>query len=55
MAHGLADQQLHSYGAIEKWLDLWIDSKDEHFYCNGNRTIPERWAKIVANDGQYFQ
>ena len=30
MAHGLADQQFRSYEDIEKWLDSWIASKDEH-------------------------
>ena len=55
IAHGLADQQFRSYEDIEKWLDSWIASKDEHFYRNGIRALPERWAKIVANDGQYFE
>ena len=32
MAHG---QQFRSYKDIEKWLDSWIASKDEHFYRNG--------------------
>ena len=41
-AHGLADQQFRSYEDIEKWLD-------------GIRALLERWAKIVANDGQYFE
>ena len=53
MAHCLADQQFRSYEDIEKWLDSWIASKDEHFYCNGIRALRERWAKLVANDGQY--
>ena len=35
MTHGLADQQLRSYEDIEKWLDSWIASKDEHFYRSG--------------------
>ena len=35
MAHALADQQFRSYEDIEKWLDSWIASKDEHFYSNG--------------------
>ena len=52
MAHGLADQQLRSYEGIKKWLDSWIASKDKHFYRNGIRALPERWAKVVANDGQ---
>ena len=55
MAHGLADQQFHLYEDIEKWLDSWIASKDEHFYSNGIRALPERWAKVEANDGKYFE
>ena len=55
MAHGLDDQQCRSYEDFEKWLDSWIASKDEHFYRNGIRALPERWAKVVANDGQYFE
>ena len=54
MTHGLADQQFCSYEDIEKWLDSWIASKDEHFYRNGIPAVPERWAKVVAKVGQYF-
>ena len=52
MAHGPADKQFRSYEDIEKWLDSWIASKDEHFYRNGIWALPERWAKVVANDEQ---
>ena len=55
MAHSVADQQFRSYKGIKKCLDSWIASKDEHFYPNGIRALPERWAKVVANDGQYFE
>ena len=55
MAHGVADQRFRSYEDIEKWLDSWIASKNEHFYRNGIRALPERWAKVVANDGQYVE
>ena len=55
MAHGLADQQFRSYEDIEKWLDSWIASKCKHFYRNAIRALPERWAKVVANDVQYFE
>ena len=55
MAHGLADQQFRSFEVIEKCLDSWIASKKEHFYRNGIRSLPERWAKVVANEGQYFE
>ena len=55
MAHGLANQQLRSFEDIENWLDSWIASKDEYFYRNDIRALPERWAKFVANDGQYCE
>ena len=55
MAHGLADQQFGSFEEIEKCLDSWIASKDKHFYRNGIRALPERWEKVAANDGQYFE
>ena len=37
------------------FVNRWIASKDEHFYRNGIRALREIWAKIVANDGQYFE
>ena len=55
MAHGLADQQFRSFEVTEKWLDSWIVSKNKHFYRNGIRALPERCAKFVANEGQYFE
>ena len=55
MAHGLTDQQFHSYEDIEKGFDSWITSKDEHFCRKGIRTLPERCAKVAADDGQYFE
>ena len=55
MAHSVADQQLRSHEDIKKWLDSWIASKDEHFYRNGIQALPERWAKVVAHNGQYFK
>ena len=55
MAHGLADQQYRSYEDIEKCLDSGIASEDEYFYRNGIRALPEKCAKVVANDGQYFE
>ena len=42
MAHDLANQQFRSYEDIEKWLDSWIASKDEHFYSNDIRALLAR-------------
>ena len=51
MAHGLADQHFRSHDEVTKW----IASKDEQFFRRGIRTLPERWEKVVASDGQYFE
>ena len=55
MAQGVVNQQFRSYADIIKWLDSWIALKGEHFYRNGIQTLAERLAKVVANDGQYFE
>ncbi|GFU74351.1 mariner Mos1 transposase [Trichonephila clavipes] len=55
MTHGLADQHFRSYEEVKNWIDLWIASKDNQFFQHGIRTLPERWEKVVASDGQYFE
>lgn len=54
MSHGLADQHFTSYEETKKWIDSWIASKDDLFFQAGIRKLPERWEKVVASDGQYF-
>ena len=55
MAHDLAEQHFRSYEDVKKWIDSWIASKDEQFFRRGIRTLPERWKKVVASDGHYFE
>jgi len=47
-------QQITSFAEIENWLQNWIASKDESFFRDGIRKLPERWKKVVGSDGQYF-
>ena len=54
MTHGLAEQHFRSYEETEKWVDSWIASKPTSFFRDGIRKLPERWEKVVASDGQYF-
>ena len=51
MAHALAEEHFNSYEDIEKWVSEWIASKDESFFRRGIRLLPERWEKVIANDG----
>ena len=55
MAHGLKHQHFQSYEEVQNWIDSWIASKDDQFFQRGIRLLPERWEKVVANDGQYFE
>ncbi|GBP97031.1 Mariner Mos1 transposase [Eumeta japonica] len=55
MAHGLTDQKFTSYEDCQKWVDLWISSKDKEFFQRGIRLLPERWQKVVESDGKYFE
>jgi len=43
-----------SFTEIENWFQNWIASKDESFFGDGIRKLPERWEKVVGSDGQYF-
>lgn len=54
MTHGLAEQHFTSYEECKNWVSSWIASKDREFFERGIRLLPERWEKVVASDGQYF-
>jgi len=40
-----------SFAEIENWLQNWTASKDESFFRDGIRKLPERWEKVVGSDG----
>ncbi|CAK9818802.1 Mariner Mos1 transposase [Anthophora plagiata] len=54
MVHALAEKRFNSYEDIEKWISDWITSKDKSFLRRGIHLLPEKWEKVIANDGQYF-
>ena len=55
MTHGLSEQHFTSYEDTKNWIDNWIILKDEAFFQRDIRMLPERWEKVIASDGQYFQ
>lgn len=54
MAHALSEQRFTTYEDTKNWVDSWIASKNVEFFRRGIRMLPERWEKVVASDGQYF-
>jgi len=55
MTHGLSEQYFTSYEDTKNCIDDWIASKDEAFFRRGTNMLPERWEKVVASDGHYFE
>ena len=45
----------HHMKKTKNWVDSWIVLKDEAFFRRGFRMLSERWEKVVASDGQYFE
>lgn len=55
MQNALSRQKFRSDGEAKKWVDDFIAQKEQEFFTRGIRLLPERWAKVVASDGQYFE
>jgi len=55
MTHGLSEQHFTSYEDIKNCIDDWTASKDEAFFRRSIHMLPERWEKVVASDGHYFE
>ncbi|VVC30765.1 Transposase, type 1,Winged helix-turn-helix DNA-binding domain [Cinara cedri] len=49
--HDLTEQHFRSYAEAKNWIDSWIVSKDEQFF----QKLPQKWQKVVASDGKYFE
>jgi len=49
-----ASHRFTSFAEIKNWLQNWIASKDESFFRDGIRKLPERWEKVVGSEGQYY-
>ncbi|EGI68797.1 Mariner Mos1 transposase [Acromyrmex echinatior] len=54
MQHALEDTHFHNYSEIENWVAEWIDSKDRLFFRRGIQLLSEKWQKVIASEGKYF-
>lgn len=55
MAHSLSEKRFQSYQEVEKWITDWIVTKDADFFYKGIHQLPEKWEKIIVNNGDYFE
>ena len=55
MGRSLAEQRFANFEEVEKWIVEWFALKEKKFFWNGIHDLPERWAKCVESNGQYFE
>lgn len=54
MREDLEDTYFQNFEAVKKWIDIWINSRDEDFFLHGINLLPEKWIKVVEKEGKYF-
>ena len=54
MGYMLAEQHFSNFEEVWKWLKECFAVKQKQFFWRGIRNLPERWAKCVESDDQYF-
>jgi [histone H3]-lysine36 N-dimethyltransferase SETMAR len=54
MQHFFLEKIYTEVESIKKDLDSYFSSRPESFYKSGIQPLPERWEKVILNDGNYF-
>lgn len=54
MQHTLSGQRFTKVEDIQKCIDDFTASKPASFFRKGIRKLPDRWRKVIANEGKYF-
>ena len=55
MQNAFTGIQFASEQGIKNWLDSCLAAKLAQFFWDGIYKLPERWEKVIALDGQYFE
>ena len=55
MQNALTGIRFSSEQGIKNWLDSFLAAKPAQFFCDDIHKLPERWEKVIASDGQYFE
>ena len=55
MQNALTGIRFTSEQDIKNWLDSFLAAKSVQFFWDGIHKFPERWERVIASDGQYFE
>ena len=54
MQHFLRDKRFTDVTMVRNEVSQYFDSKPVTFYEKGIKSLPERWQKVISNNGNYF-
>ena len=54
MAHFFKEKNYSDLESLEKDVSQFFNFKPREFYEKGIKLLPERWEKVITNDGNYF-
>ncbi len=54
MEHFFREKSFEDFKSVEKEVENYFASKPVSFFERGIRLLPEKWAKVIVNDGNYF-
>lgn len=54
MEHFFREKTYNDLESIRKDIDQFFELKPASFYEKGIRSLPERWEKVIASEGNYF-
>ena len=55
MAHYLNGKKFTNNGQVDEFLRRYFfEEKSQEFYRRGIEVLPERWEKVIENQGEYF-
>ena len=55
MQNALTGIRFTSEQGIKNWFDSFLADKPAQFSWDGIHKLPEKWEKVIASDGQYFE
>ena len=50
----LMEEIVHSLGDCKRYLDQFFTQKDKRFWEDGITKLPEKWQKVVQQNGEYI-
>jgi hypothetical protein len=51
----MADSHLKTVEEVRKSIADFIASNQPSFFQDGIHQMPERWSKVIENNGEYFR